>query len=88
MQKVELLHLHFLLVHFKKYYEEVTGNEIRADRYTDLQISPVHIHKNKINHKKAILTIGEELLEELHHHQAAMVDYTTEAPGKEIAVEH
>ncbi len=63
MQKEELLHLHMLLVHIRKYYESTTGGEdVPTDQYNALHISPVHIHKNKVTHKKAILTLGSEII--------------------------
>lgn len=88
MQKEELLHLHMLLVHVKKYYEEITGNEIKTENYNCLSISPVHIHKNKINHKKAILTIGEEIVSHLRINHMPMMEYATDTQSEEIAVEH
>ena len=47
MQKEELLHLHMLMVHIKKFYESTTGESIDTSRYVGLEVSPVHIHKNK-----------------------------------------
>ena len=60
MQKEELLHLHMLMIHIKKYAEAVTGERSRHDNVTTC-ISPVHIHKNKY-HKDAILTLGNEIV--------------------------
>jgi hypothetical protein len=77
-----------LLVHVKKHYEGIMGEEIPTERYNSLEISPVHIHKNKICHKKAILTIGEEIVQHIRQHNMLMVDYTQEAASEEIAVEH
>ena len=64
-----------LLVHIRKYYEGTTGEEVPTDQYDALHISPVHIHKNKISHKKAILTLGGEVVQHIgltiptgHHH--------------------
>jgi hypothetical protein len=51
-----------LFIHVKKYYEALTNNEIPTDRYNDLDISPVHIHKNKKSHMEAILVLGEEIV--------------------------
>jgi hypothetical protein len=77
-----------LLVHVRKHYEGIMGEEIPTGRYYSLEISPVHIHKNKICHKKAILTLGEEIVQHIRQHSMPMVDYTHEAPTEEIAVEH
>ena len=88
MQKEELLHLHMLLVHVRKYYEGVTGEEISTEQYNTLEISPVHIHKNKICHKKAILTLGEELVQHIRQNHSPVVHYAKETASGEIAAEH
>ena len=77
-----------LLVHVRKYYEGVTGEEIPTEQYNTLEISPVHIHKNKICHKKAILTLGEELVQHIRHNHTSVVNYTKDTASEEIAVEH
>lgn len=77
-----------LLVHVRKYYEGVTGEEIPTEQYNTLEISPVHIHKNKICHKKAILTLGEELVQHIRHNHTPVVNYTKDTASEEIAVEH
>ncbi|QXO94875.1 UPF0058 family protein [Methanospirillum purgamenti] len=65
MQKEELLHLHMLFIHVRKYYETITNEEIPTERYNTLHISPVHIHKNKKAHKEAILVLGEEIVDHI-----------------------
>lgn len=77
-----------LLVHVRKYYEGVTGEEIPTEQYNTLEISPVHIHKNKICHKKAILTLGEELVQHIRHNHTPVVNYAKDTASEEIAVEH
>ena len=54
-----------LFIHVKKYYETLTSNEIPTERYNNLDISPVHIHKNKKSHMEAILVLGEEIVSHL-----------------------
>ena len=77
MQKEELLHLHLLMVQIKKYYESVSGNTVSTTDYDALQISPIHIHKNKNLHRVALLTLGNEIVSEmkasgnLHTHTTA-----------------
>lgn len=66
VQKEELLHLHMLMIHIKKFYENITNQEISTKRYDSLEISPVHIHKNKKCHKEAILALGDEIVTHLH----------------------
>jgi hypothetical protein len=62
VQKEELLHLHMLMIHVRKYIENITNQEISAKSYQSLDISPVHIHKNKKCHKEAILALGDEIV--------------------------
>ena len=88
VQKEELLHLHMLLIHIKRYYENTTGEEISAEKYSSLYVSPVHIHKNKVLHKKAILTLGEEIVQHLHAHHEAIVGFTPEMGTEQVAVHH
>ncbi|MBN2733986.1 MAG: UPF0058 family protein [Methanomicrobiaceae archaeon] len=88
MQKEELLHLHMLLVQVKKYYESIDKDEIITDKYDRLNISPVHIHKNKICHKEAILTLGGELVGYIHHEHVPAVDYASGTGSEEVAVEN
>lgn len=86
VQKEELLHLHMLLVHIKKYYESVSGEEVMTGKYDSLAISPVHIHKNKILHKKAILTLGDELVQHINMHQAP--GYAHDLGSGKVTAEH
>jgi hypothetical protein len=88
VQKEELLHLHMLMIHIKKYYESITGDEIETKRYASLEISPVHIHKNKKCHKDAILTLGEEIVGHIQANRQVMVDYGREVRTGQVAVEH
>ncbi|MCC7566246.1 MAG: UPF0058 family protein [Methanomicrobiaceae archaeon] len=86
MQKEELLHLHMLLVHVKKYYENTIGDDILTGRYDSLLISPVHIHKNKISHKKAILTLGEEIVQHIREKHNPLIGYRPEAHSERVAI--
>ena len=91
MQKEELLHLHMLMVHIKKYYEGITNEEIETERYAALEISPVHIHKDKKAHKEALLTLGEEIVAHIHgHHHVRVVNnsFETASASTQVAVEH
>lgn len=88
MQKEELLHLHMLMVHVKRYFEETCGEEIGAKRYMSLDVSPVHIHKNKKFHKEAILILGEEVVSYIRSRNMPHLDYTNEVLQKKVAVEH
>ena len=77
-----------LMVHIKKYYENITNDEIPTGRYSALEISPVHIHKNKKCHKDAILALGNEIVAHVKLQQPVMVDYSLETAQGGIAAEH
>jgi len=47
------------MVQLKKYFEEERNG--RFSKYDSLQISPVHIHRSKAEHKHAIFVLGTEL---------------------------
>jgi hypothetical protein len=66
MQKDELLHLHLLMFHIRKYYQDIAHDEIPTGRYDSLEISPIHIHKDKKSHSDAVLTLGDEIVSHLH----------------------
>ena len=82
-----MLHLHMLMVHIKKYYENITNDEIPTERYNALEVSPVHIHKNKKCHKDAILALGDEIVTHVRLQQPVMVNYTSDITQGKIAVE-
>lgn len=88
MQKEELLHLHMLMIHIKKYYEGVTNEEIETDRYNSMEISPVHIHKDKKAHKDALLTLGDEIVTHIHHRPVHVANYSPETATQKAAAEH
>ena len=88
MQKEELLHLHMLMVHIKKYYEHISGESVPTDRYDALDVSPVHIHKNKKSHKDALLMLGDEVVSQIRSHKAPMVEYSSEMVAEIAAIEH
>jgi hypothetical protein len=86
VQKEELLHLHMLMIHVKKYIENITNQEISAKSYQTLEISPVHIHKNKKCHKDAILALGDEIVSHIHS-QNQMVSVGSDMIPEKVAVE-
>ena len=78
-----------LMIHIKKYYEGVSSEEIGTERYNSLEISPVHIHKDKKAHKDALLTLGDEIVSHIHHRPLPVVNYSSEtAPQQKVAAEH
>jgi|SRR5512135_2823664 hypothetical protein len=88
VQKEELLHLHMLMVHIKKFYETTTGESIDTTRYVGLEVSPVHIHKNKKSHKEALLILGEEIVGCMRDQRSQVFDMATEPRLEPVAVEH
>ncbi|HEX2022868.1 MAG TPA: UPF0058 family protein, partial [Candidatus Thermoplasmatota archaeon] len=62
MQKDELIQMHTLLCQVKNHLQStgVAGAESFAE-YEGLGISPVHVHRSKGDHKKAIFLLGKEL---------------------------
>lgn len=62
MQKDELIQMHTLLCQIKNHLQS-TGVAPRTSfsEYEGLGISPVHVHRSKGDHKKAIFMLGKEL---------------------------
>lgn len=60
MNKEELIQLHTLMVLIKDFFEQRGKGEF--SKYYSLQISPVHIHRNKYEHKNAIFILDKEIL--------------------------
>ena len=85
MQKEELLHLHMLMIHIRKYYEGITNEEIPTERYTSLGITPVHIHKDKNAHKNALLTLANEIVSHIHGRPRPVVNYSSVAALQTVA---
>jgi hypothetical protein len=78
-----------LMIHIKKYYEGISHEEIHTNRYNSLEISPVHIHKDKKAHKDALLTLGDEIVSHIHGQQLPVVNYSSsETAPRKVAAEH
>src|SRR5665647_3492424 len=88
MQKEELLHLHMLMIHIKKYCEHITNDEIHSERYGSLEISPGHIHKDKKAHKDALLTLGDEIVTHIHGRNFPVGNYSSDTASTKVAAEH
>lgn len=88
VQKEELLHLHMLMVHIKKYYESTTGESINTSRYVGLEVSPVHIHKNKKSHKEALLVLGEEIVDQMKGQKRPVFELVGKPRVESASVEH
>lgn len=62
MQKDELIQMHTLLCQIKNHLQStgVAATDSFAE-YEGLGISPVHVHRSKGDHKRAIFLLGKEL---------------------------
>jgi hypothetical protein len=76
------------MIHIKKYYEYITNDEIPSERYNSLEISPVHIHKDKKAHKDALLTLGDEIVTYIHRQSMHVVNYSLDIASTKVAAEH
>ncbi|MDR0439120.1 MAG: UPF0058 family protein [Methanocalculaceae archaeon] len=85
MQKEELLHLHMLMVQIKKYYEFTSGNIVSTTEYDLMQISPIHIHKNKNLHRVALLTLGNEIVTAMNTHKKTQTSFPQDTGTSAIA---
>lgn len=61
MNNEELIQLHTLMVLMKDFLEK-TGIVGEFSKYNSLHISPMHIHRNKYEHKNAIFILGKDIL--------------------------
>lgn len=64
MHKDELIQLHTLLCQMKNYFERTVpdgGPHFRD--YLSYGVSPQHIHKSKLQHKRAVFLLGKDLAE-------------------------
>jgi hypothetical protein len=76
-----------LMVHIKKFYETTTGESVDTARYVGLEVSPVHIHKNKKSHKEALLVLGEEIVGSMRDQRRQVFDLAGESSPELVAVE-
>jgi len=88
VQKEELIHLHTLMMQIKKCYESVANDEIPSERYNSLEITPLHIHKEKKAHKDAILTLGDEIVTHIHRRSIHMINHSPDNASTIVAAQH
>lgn len=63
MHKEEIVLLHLTLFHIKKLFENAGIANGHFKSYDELGIQPVHIHRSKSDHKKAILLLCKGISE-------------------------
>jgi len=85
MHKDELIQMHTLLCQIKNYIEnQDASNAEWFTEYRSMNVSPIHVHRSKGEHKKAIFVLGKEIAEvlssgdlsgpgRLHHRLTGMV---------------
>lgn len=61
MHKDELIQMHTLLFQIKNYLEQNGTPGDQFDEYRRIGVSPIHVHRSKHEHKKAIFVLGKEL---------------------------
>jgi len=61
MHKDELIHIHSLLLQLRTFLVEQGYCTIDLSVYDSLNITPLHIHRSKADHKHAIFVLGNEL---------------------------
>lgn len=63
MHKDELIQMHTLLCQIKSHIETSTPTtaETWFGEYRTMGISPIHVHRSKAEHKKAIFVLGKEI---------------------------
>ena len=65
IHKEELIQLHTLMVQMKRFFEDSGKGEF--SQYQSLQISPIHVHRSKAEHKHAIFVLGREIATIMAH---------------------
>ncbi len=60
-----MIQLHTLMVQMKRFFEENGKGEF--SQYHSLQISPIHVHRSKAEHKHAIFILGKEIASIMAH---------------------
>jgi len=63
MHKDELIQMHTLLCQIKSHIEatEPQTAEEWFREYRTMNISPIHVHRSKADHKRAIFVLGKEI---------------------------
>ncbi|MFA5862366.1 MAG: UPF0058 family protein [Candidatus Thermoplasmatota archaeon] len=62
LQKDELIQMHTLLCQIKNHLQSTgVAPSTSFEEYETLGISPVHVHRSKGEHKRAIFLLGKEL---------------------------
>lgn len=68
MHKEEIVLLHMTLYHIKRLFENAGIANGHFKNYDELGVQPIHIHKSKSDHKKAILMLCKGISEIFKDH--------------------
>ena len=60
MHKDELIQMHTLLCQLKNHFE-LAERDASFGEYERLGVTPLHVHRSKRDHKRAIFVLGKEL---------------------------
>lgn len=66
MHKDELIQLHTLLCQVKHHFERNLTVPGHFKEYHDYGVSPTHIHKSKMQHKRAVFLLSKDLAETIN----------------------
>jgi hypothetical protein len=77
-----------LLFLVKMYCRDNIHDEIPTERYDSLGISPSHIHKDKIAHREALFTLGDEIVSHIHGRNMPVTNYSQWTAPPQAAVEN
>jgi hypothetical protein len=88
VQKEELIHLHMLLIQVRKCCESIANDQMPSERYNSLDVSPLHIHKEKKAHKDALLTLGGEIVTHIHRQPIRVMNYASDNAMTEVTAQH
>ena len=78
-----------LMFHIRMYFEGITRDEFRTERYNSLAISPLHLYRDKKAHKDALLTLGDEIVSHILGQKQPLVNISHETAFPVlVAAEH
>ncbi len=69
MHKEEVVLLHLTLFYVKRLFEQAGMANGHFKNYDELGVQPIHIHKSKSDHKKAILLLCRGISEIFREYQ-------------------
>ncbi|MFT4891796.1 MAG: hypothetical protein ACI9YT_002731 [Halobacteriales archaeon] len=76
MRKQEFIHLHGLLAQVSSDFRD-SDRSIELDAYHEQGTRPTSIHKSKTAHKEAVMTLADELVQNLEAEQESRTLATT-----------